>query len=231
VSKQVRGRAFRLEVGAWRMKDCGMVERIAPLGVVSWILLAACGAVCQNKSLPDAPSVQAPTEAKNFYKLAEETRSPFKLTATSGPAGMMPPSGFASLDKPALSTHEGNAFLGKLLSSSSQKQPSGNHSSGSDSLMGRAGDAISRVFVTRDDAGKSRLNSAYFLRALTSVAADTASRPYWRRPAGEPFSDFGSTLGNDAGMNLLHEFKPGLQQLVKSHAPRFVSKIVQSVGR
>jgi len=97
--------------------------------------------------------------------------------------------------------------------------------------MGRASDAISRVFVTRDDTGKSRLNSAYFLRALSSVAADTASRPYWRRSAGQPISDFGSTLGNDAGMNLLHEFRPGLQQLVKSHGPRFVSKIVQSVGR
>jgi hypothetical protein len=239
VFKQARGRTVRRQkVGAWRLKDCGMVKRIAPLGVVSWILLAACGAGCQNvdqslvnQSLPDAPSVQAATQPENLYKLAKEARSPFKLTATGGPAEMMRPSGFASLDRPVLSAHEGNAIFDKLLSSSSRQQTSGNHSSGSDSLMGRASDAISRVFVTRDDAGKSRVNSVYFLRALTSVAADTASRPYWRRSAGEPFSDFGSTLGNDAGMNLLHEFKPGLQQLVKSHAPRFVSKIVQSVGR
>jgi len=210
-----------------------MVKRIAPLGVVSWILLAACGAGCQNvdQSLPDAPSVQVATQPGNFYKLAEEARSPFRLSATGGPAGVMRQSGFASLDKPVLSAHQGNAIFDKLLSSSSQQQTLGNHSSSSDSLMGRASDAISRVFVTRDDAGKSRLNGAYFLRALSSVAADTASRPYWRRSAGEPFSDFGSTLGNDAGMNLLHEFRPGLQQLVKSHAPRFVSKIVQSVGR
>jgi hypothetical protein len=184
-----------------------------------------------NQALPDAPSAQAATQPENFYKLAEEARSPFKLTATGGPAGVMRQSGFASLDKPVLSAHEGNAILGKFLSSSSRRQPSGNHSSSSDSLMGRASDAISRVFVTRDDAGRSRLNGAYFLRALSSVAADTASRPYWRRSTGEPFSDFGSTLGNDAGMNLLHEFKPGLRQLVKSHAPRFVAKIVQSVGR
>ena len=210
-----------------------MVKRIAPLGVVSWILLAACGAGCQNvdQSLPDAPSMQATTRPGNFYKLAEEARSPFRLSATGGPAGVMRQSGFASLDRPVLSAHQGNAIFDKLLSSSSQQQTLGNHSSSSDSLMGRASDAISRVFVTRDDAGKSRLNGAYFRRALSSVAADTASRPYWRRSAGEPFSDFGSTLGNDAGMNLLHEFRPGLQQLMKSHAPRFVSKIVQSVGR
>ena len=206
-----------------------MVKRIAPLGVVSWMLLAACGAVCQNvdQSLPDAPSVQAATQAQNFYKLAEQARSPFNLTATGSPAGVMRHSGFASPDKPVLSAHEKNAIFDKLLSSS----PQHNHFSSSDSLMGRASDAISRVFVTRDDAGKSRLNGAYFLRALSSVAADTASRPYWRRSTGQPISDFGSTLGNDAGMNLLHEFRPGLQQLVKSHGPRFVSKIVQSVGR
>jgi hypothetical protein len=28
-------------------------------------------------------------------------------------------------------------------------------------------------------------------------------------------------------MNLLHEFGPGLQQLVKSHAPKFVSRVEQ----
>jgi hypothetical protein len=170
--------------------------------------------------------VQAATQPQNLYKLAEQARSPLKFTVGDHPS-VMRRSGFASLDKPVLSAHERNAIFDKLLSSS----PQHNHFSSSDSLMGRASDAISRVFVTRDDAGKSRLNSAYFLRAMASVAADTASRPYWRRSTGEPFSDFGSTLGNDAGMNLLHEFRPGLQQLVKSHAPRFVSKIVQSVGR
>jgi len=215
-----------------------MLKRIPPLGIVSWILLAACGAVCQNvdqslvnQSLPDAPSVQAATQPENFYKLAEEVRSPFKLTATGRAAGVMRQNVFTSLDKPVLSAHQGSAIFGKLLASSLPQQTPGNHYSGSGSLMGRASDAISRVFVTRDDAGKSRLNSAYFLRALTSVAADRASRPYWRRPAGAPFGDFGSTLGNDAGMSLLHEFRPGLQQVVTSHAPRFVSKIVQSVGR
>jgi len=208
-----------------------MVNRIASLGVVSWVLLAASAGVCQNpdQSLPDAPSLQAATHPENFYRLAEEARSPFKLTATGSAAGVMRQNVFTSLDKPVLSAHQGNAIFGKLLASS--QQTPGNHYSSSGSLMGRASDAISRVFVTRDDAGKSRLNGAYFLRALTSVAADRASRPYWRRPAGAPFGDFGSTLGNDAGMNLLHEFRPGLQKVVTSHAPRFVSKIVQSVGR
>jgi hypothetical protein len=58
---------------------------------------------------------------------------------------------------------------------------------------------------------------------LTSVAKDTASTPYWRRRVGEPFSDFGSTIGNDVGMNVLHEFEPGIEQLLKNHTPKFVT--------
>lgn len=96
--------------------------------------------------------------------------------------------------------------------------------------MSRATYAGSRIFVTRDASGKGRLNTSYLLRALTSVAADTASRPYWRRSLGEPFSDFGSTVGNDAGMNLWREFRPGIEQLMKSHTPKFVSNIEARIG-
>jgi hypothetical protein len=84
--------------------------------------------------------------------------------------------------------------------------------------------------VTRDDSGKGRLNTSYLLRALASAAADTASHPYWRRSIGQPFSDFGSTVGNDAGMNLWQEFRPEIEQIMKSHTPRFVSRIEARVG-
>jgi hypothetical protein len=40
-----------------------------------------------------------------------------------------------------------------------------------------------------------------------------------------PFGDFGSTIGNDAGMNLFHEFGPGIRQMVIGHAPKFVFRI------
>ena len=96
--------------------------------------------------------------------------------------------------------------------------------------MGRATSAASRTLITRDDSGKARLNTSYLLRTLTSVAKDAASTPYWRRSSAEPFGDFGSTVGNDAGMNLWHEFGPGIQHLMKSHTPKFVSRIEERVG-
>jgi len=30
--------------------------------------------------------------------------------------------------------------------------------------------------------------------------------------------DFGSTIGNDAALNLFHELEPGIRQMVKGHS-------------
>jgi hypothetical protein len=91
--------------------------------------------------------------------------------------------------------------------------------------MGRAAYAASRIFVIRGDSGKGRLNSSYFLGVLTAVAIHTASRPYWARSASATFNNFGSTIGSDAGINLLHEFRPAFLQMMKGHTPTFVSSI------
>ncbi len=39
------------------------------------------------------------------------------------------------------------------------------------------------------------------------------------------FSDFGSTIGSDAGMNVFHEFWPAIRNKLEGHAPKFVQKI------
>jgi len=214
-----------------------MVKRIAPVGAVSFVLLAVCGAVCQNVRpfLPDAPSVQAPTQKQNFNGFIEGARSPLNFGAMGGYAGVMRQGGFAASDKASFSRKESipiesNTIFGKYLGPTWQKQQSGYRSSSSSSLMGRSTDAASRIFVTRDSSGKGRLNTSYLLRALTSAAADTASRPYWKRSPADPFSNFGSTVGNDAGVNLWREFRPGVQQLMKNHTPKFVSKITERIG-
>jgi len=91
--------------------------------------------------------------------------------------------------------------------------------------------AASRIFITHDETGKAAVNTPYLVGVLSVAALHVAYRPYWHRSAAAPFSDFGSTIGNDAGMNLLHEFRPGLEQLMKNHTPRFVSRIEESIGR
>jgi hypothetical protein len=209
-----------------------MVRRIAPIAVVSIVLLAACGVLGQNtsKSFPDAPSVRVAAQGQGSNVFAGKESGLGFAGTTAGGYGAIREEDFSAPEKLSHPEDPGAIFR-KYLYPSSQKQKSADHYSESESLMGRAVYAASGTFVTRDESGKGKLNTAYFLRALTSVIADTASRPYWRRSVGQPFSNFGSTMGNDAGMNLWHEFRPGIEQLMKSHTPKFVARIEERVGR
>jgi hypothetical protein len=126
---------------------------------------------------------------------------------------------------------ESSTSFGKYLSTSLLKHNLRYHPSTSGSFMGRATYAASHIFTTRNDSGKRRLNSSYFLGVLSSVAVHAAYRPYWVRSPSAPFNDFGSTIGNDAGRNLLREFGPGIRQMMKSHTPKFASRIEEQITR
>ena len=244
-----------------------MVKQTAPIRVISFLLAAACAALCQSeppstdvlqgfhfdgstslsleaqrlemlawRSLPDAPSFQPPTQAEKFQAFVDEARSPLILGAVGVNAGIMretelehftpgPQPSFTALYRVALIQKESSAFFDKYLYPSLLKQDPRYYPSTSDSFMGRASCAASRIFVTRDDSGKRRLNTSYFLGVLTSVAIATAYRPYWARSTSGAFNNFGTTIGGDAGINVLHEFGPGIRQMVNAHTPRFVSRI------
>jgi hypothetical protein len=251
------------------LRDLAMVKRIAPIRVISFFLLAACGAACQSESrsadllqglefdgsdshelqrqemptrssLPDAPSVQPPTQAEKFRTFIDEARSPLTFGAAGVNAGIMretelgrlTPGRQASLTalyKGVLIQKESGAFFGKYLYPSLLKQDPRYYPSTSGSFLGRATYAASRILITRNDAGERTLNTSYFLGVLTSVAIATAYRPYWRRSTSATFKTFGSTIGSDAGINLLHEFGPGIRQMVKVRAPKFVSRIEERI--
>jgi hypothetical protein len=226
-----------------------MVKGIASCGVAGFLLLAACGAVCQSgrDSLPDAPSAVA-ERGQGFIAFVEEARSTvnvagtnmagmnvvgMNMAGTSGGAmsarGWSMRQGGLFSDRSASRHKDADAIVRKYLYSPSVK-PQPNPVSG-ESLVGRATHAASGAVVTRNESGKSRLNTSYLLRTLTAVAKDSASTPYWRRSPGAPLSDFGSTVGNDAGMNLWHEFGPSIEHLLKNHTPGFVSRIEEYFGR
>lgn len=242
-----------------------MVERIAPILVISFVLLAACGAWCQSErpsvdsfqgsrvdgsnspeaqrqemgtweSLPDSPSLQLQTHAEKFQTFIDQMRSPSPLGATSIDAGVLRKAGqghvipgaqpsFTAVQNPALTQKEAHTFVDKCLYPSLDKQNLRYPPSTSGSFMGRVTDAASRNFITRDESGKGRLNTSYFLGLLTSVAIHTAYRPYWARRASTTFNNFGSTIGSDTGLNLFHEFEPGLRKMMKGHGPKVVSEV------
>ena len=222
-----------------------MVKRTAPIRVVSLILLAACGALGQKRpstdllqglqfegsnspevqrpemgkwrSLPDAPSlIQPPRRAERFptFVKENETGSPLTLGAVGVSAGVIRETKLGHV------TPGSQPRLTALYQQNLRYHPST-----SNSFMGRATYAASRIFITRDGSGKGRLNTSYFLGVLTSVASDTAYRPSWARSTSATFSNFGSTMGSDAGMNVFHEFGPGIRQVLQGHTPKFVSRI------
>jgi hypothetical protein len=238
------------------------VKRIAPVRVMSFFLLAACGALCQSESpstdllevdgsnspdsqrremrtwrlLPDAPSAQASVPEENFFPFINDGRSPLTIGAVGINTRTMretelnhitlrPKPSFCAPYEAVTTPKKSTAFLDRYLYRSLSKQNLRYHPSTSGSFVGRATYAASRIFITRDDVGKGRLNTSYFLGVLTSVAAQTAHRPYWARSSSVTFGTFGSTIGNDAGINLFHEFGPGIRQMVMRHPPKFVFRI------
>jgi hypothetical protein len=191
-------------------------------------------------SLPDAPSVKPPTQAEKFHTFVDEARSPLILGAVAVNAGVIretelghitpgPQPSLTAVYEAAFIQKESSAFFGKYLYPSLLKQDPRYYPSTSRSFLGRATYAASRILITRSDSGERTLNASYFLGVLTSVAIATAYRPYWARSTSETFKTFGSTIGSDVGINLFHEFGPGIRQMVKGHAPKFVSRIEERI--
>lgn len=221
----------------------------APIRIVAFGLLASSAALCQTRNvqttanpLPDAPSVQnasaqAAAKTQSVHEVFDAARVPRCEQANVRAASA---SGAAHFDLGHFDLRQPNQngsrdLWAKRIFTSTPSQSSSHHSLESESLIGRAGDAAASVLVTHDDAGRKRLNTSYLLRVLTTTAAHSAAArsayvPYWRRPASHPASDFGSTIGNDAGMNVFHEFKPGILQLVRSHEPKFLSAIGERIS-
>ena len=138
--------------------------------------------------------------------------------------------GLADFPQGELTQKEFSVPSGRHLYPPLLKQDPRDYLSTSGSLVSRACYAASRTFVARDDSGKTRLNTSYFLAVLSSVAIHSARRPYWARSTSETFSDFGSTIGSDAGINVFHGFEPGIRQIAKRFAPKFVSRIEERIS-
>jgi len=199
---------------------------LAPTRIITFLLVAAGIALGQQAdtthaitSLPDAPTVQNSRDAQTFRAFLDTGRPTWNtlLQASDSRVAMLSP--FASDER--LTPKESAEFF---TPGPSQFKGSLGSDRANASLMSRAAYAASSIVVSRDDEGRKHLNTSYLLSVATIAAAHVAYRPYWRRSTSQPFADFGSTIGSEAGVNVLHEFEPGLLQLMKSHEPRFVSR-------
>ena len=230
------------------MRGLRMVQlwgiRVASVAVLAGVFTAS-GALCQqaeqraSNPLPEAPTAQDSTSPESFKTTYLKANFPSPYPAVHlqelqrgntdrnlRNSWLASYKWMAAYKEEPKDTNDFRKELTALLQHNVSYRPTANGS-----VKERATFAALGTFVTRSPSGKTRLNSSYLLGVLTSAVVHTAYRPYWKRPLSAPFSDFGSTVGNDAGMNLLHEFRPGLEQLMKSHTPKFVSRIGESIGR
>jgi hypothetical protein len=85
----------------------------------------------------------------------------------------------------------------------------------------RAGYALSRVLVTRQDSGRKFFNFSELLGNLTSASISIAYYPDSQRTFSHLVQRAGVQIGFDAGFDLLKEFYPELQRkvLAKKHKP------------
>jgi hypothetical protein len=181
--------------------------------------------------LPDAPSALIAAQTDPSRAPGTEPKTVVATSGLIGDSATLPPPNGALIFRSAPPQKDSDAFFRRYFDASLSRQDSRYHASSKDTLMGRAADAASRIFVTRDEFGNRRLNTSYFVGVLTAVAVHSASRPYWARSNSMPLSDFGSTVGNDAGMNLMKEFGPGLRQAVAGHMPSIVFRVQKRILR
>ena len=210
-----------------------MVKRIA-VRIVSLSLLVASALICQdafcqgaarNSALPDAPSAVLARDAARGELAA--------LAKVPGDAENAAPPLSQAVTYEATPAPRDPELITRLLNPGQSRQHRRYQASDRNTVMGRATDAASRIFVTRDESGRRHVNTSFLVVALTSVAAQRAERPYWLRSnsVAAPLTDVGSTFGNEAGMNLLHEFGPGLRQAVTGHLPSFVNRLQEHLTR
>ncbi len=209
------------------------MRRVGPIEIISVLLLITCAAGCQ--SLPEAPSAHLQISADRLQASVIEGPSPADMPATA--LGVTESKSLIFSGQPSPTALYGpvagqkTSIFDKYLSRSLQTRRQHYQPSTGGSFMSRATSAALHTFITRDDSGKGKLSTSYLMGTLTSVVVDNAYRPYWvRTSASSTFNNFGSTIGSDAGMNVLHEFAPGIRQLLMSHAPGFVSRIQERIS-
>ncbi len=219
---------------AWGQSESPSVDVVQRLYFDGSNALEAPGQKVRTQTLlPEAPSLQPPTQAEKFQAFVEDARSPLNLGAIGINVTLAHEAeeehfaggthtrlvtlyGAAALQK------ESSFFFGKYLYPSLLGQDPRYHPSTSNSVLGRALYAASRILITRKDSGKRTVNSSYFLGLLTSRVLAQAYRPYWARSNSVRLKSFGSDIGSDIGINLLHEFGPGLRQMMRRHSPKFL---------
>jgi hypothetical protein len=125
----------------------------------------------------------------------------------------------------AIAGTESRSFFGRFLFPSLLHQDPRYFAMYDGPVTKRAFHAVSRVFVTRADDGRSTFNTSGMLTIEFTASLCTAWAPEGRRDAGTTFTRMLGAVQGDAASYLLREFTPDLLRIFKRHAPRRLKRI------
>lgn len=137
---------------------------------------------------------------------------------------------YASRFGQSVSDQTEQGFFTKFLLPSVLHQDPRYHMSEDTDAKDRAGYALSRVFVTRNDNGRPTLNTSEILGAVLAASITTTYHPFHQPTAGDVASRAVSSIGADAGMNMLREFWPDIRGHIMDHSPKVVQTLVTRIG-
>jgi hypothetical protein len=101
---------------------------------------------------------------------------------------------------------------------------------GRGTFMGRFGYAISRIFVTRTDAGNHVFNTPEFAGNATAIAISNLYYPASDRSFSSSLSGWGTQMGLDALGNELKEFWPDIHHYLQRRHARHLERMQQKAA-
>jgi hypothetical protein len=200
-----------------------------------------------QSSLPDAPSA-VPAKQRERFQAFGEARSSLIFDGAAINTGMARKSpeqlapgvtpSFSALYRAPVFQKESVVISDRYLYPSLQRQDPRYHSSTSDNFLGRVSNTASRLFITRDNSGRRKLNTSYLLGALASAAVPNTTYRRYRtqlvsyqaQSVSGTFGNFGSNVGGDAGMNIFHQFWPRIQQILGGHSLKVLQRVGESTA-
>jgi hypothetical protein len=205
------------------------VKGTAPIRIFSFVLWAACGALCQNISSPDLPHRLGIGD----WEALPDAPSASRAQALGSAAVLRMPESRNVTDgsQPSCSEYFPVTFLQRTSCALPGEHPQYvkrnllySPSTGG-AFLDRGSHAVPSILVSRNGSGKIRLNASSVLGVLTAVAAQATSHPASPRSNSATFNNAGYASGRHDGPDVYDEVGTSIRQLMKSFTPKFVSGI------
>jgi hypothetical protein len=188
-----------------------------------------------TREIAPKPSSRLDSTQK-FSSFVEQSMSPYATFSSAIQAGFHPigsnaqyTENYAGRMGQTMANSTEEAFFTKFLLPSMLHQDPRYHASTESGTVDRAFYATSRVLVGRTDNGKPTLNTSELVGAVLAASITSAYHPYRHPTNGQTAGNAATTIGSDAGINMLREFWPDIRSHLMD-GPKIMQSLVTQFG-